>query len=219
MTRAAAREIAIQLCFAYSNVTENVTESLDSFFEKDYYSTLNSVTDGFEDYPNGKQCEYIRDIVLGVDSNREEIDGYIEKYSRGWKVSRISKTALAVLRVAIYEMLYVSDVPQGVAISEAVEQAKGYDVPETVSFINGVLGSFARGDKTVAEAASESEETDEEDMSELAEAQEAISELETAEEMADEPEPAEEDIDESDEPEAAQEAMSEPEGALAPTEE
>ena len=144
MTRAAAREIAVQLCFAQSGSPEGVEEALDSFFDKDYYNTLSSVTEGFEDYPNGRQRDYIRGIVAGVAAHREEIDGYIQRYSRGWKVSRISRTALAVLRVAIYEMLYVSDVPCGVAISEAVELSKGYDVPETVSFINGLLGSFAR---------------------------------------------------------------------------
>ncbi|MGI6028139.1 MAG: transcription antitermination factor NusB [Candidatus Heteroscillospira sp.] len=144
MTRAAAREIAVQLCFASSGRAGNVDEALDSFFEKEYYATLGGVAEGFADYPNGKQQEYIRGVVRGVSERLEEIDGYIERFARGWKVSRISKTALAVLRVAIYEILYVSDVPGGVAISEAVELAKGYDVPETVSFINGVLGSFIR---------------------------------------------------------------------------
>lgn len=148
MTRAAAREIAVQLCFAQSGKPDTVDEALDSFFDKEYYSTLSSVSEGFGDYPNGKQREYIRGIVAGVADHQEEIDGYIERFARGWKVQRISKTALAVLRVAIYEMLYVSDVPCGVAISEAVELSKGYDVPETVSFINGVLGSFARALET-----------------------------------------------------------------------
>ena len=144
MTRAAARELAVQLCFANSANPVPAGEALDSFFEKEYYGTLAAESDGLDDYPSARQRDYIRGVVCGVAEHRDEIDGCIEKYSRGWKISRISKTALAVLRVAIYEMLYVDDVPAGVAISEAVELAKGYDVPETVSFINGVLGSFAR---------------------------------------------------------------------------
>ena len=148
MTRAAAREIAVQLCFAQYANAEGAAEALDSFFDKEYYGTLADQSEGFSDYPNGKQRDYIRGIVMGVIEHREEIDGYIEKFAKGWKISRISRTALAVLRVAVYEILYVSDVPSGVAISEAVELSKGYDVPETVSFINGVLGSFVRALET-----------------------------------------------------------------------
>jgi len=148
MTRAAAREIAVQLCFAQSGDPKGVFEALDSFFDKEYYETLSGVSEAFSDYPNGKQRDYIRGVVSGVAEKRGEIDGYIERFSRGWKISRISRTALAVLRVAIYEILYVSDVPSGVAISEAVELSKGYDIPETVSFINGVLGSFVRALET-----------------------------------------------------------------------
>ena len=144
MTRAAAREIAVQLCFAQGASSVGVDEALDSFFDKEYYGTLSEACEGFSDYPNTKQKDYIRSIVAGVAEKREEIDAYIEKFAKGWKLSRISRTALAVLRVAIYEILYVSDVPNGVAISEAVELAKGYDMPETVSFVNGVLGSFVR---------------------------------------------------------------------------
>ena len=57
----------------------------------------------------------------------------------------ISKTALAVLRCALCEILYMEDVPDAAAINEAVELAKGYDEPDTVAFVNGVLGSFMRG--------------------------------------------------------------------------
>ena len=144
MTRAAAREIAVLLCFADSENPGFSGEGLDSFFEKEYFSTHPPETGAEGGYPSGKQRDYIRGIVCGVAGHRDEIDGYIEKFARGWKLSRISKTALAVMRVAIYETLYVDDVPAGVAVSEAVELAKSYDVPETVSFINGVLGSFIR---------------------------------------------------------------------------
>ena len=61
-------------------------------------------------------------------------------------MERISRTALAVLRCAICEILYMDDVPASAAINEAVELAKGYDEPDTVSFINGVLGGFMRGE-------------------------------------------------------------------------
>lgn len=171
MTRAGAREIAIQLCFSGAVQSGNSAEVLESFFEKDYYKTLK--TEGFEEYPSNKQREYIRAVVLGVEEHRDEIDAYIEKYSKGWKVSRISKTALAVLRVAMFESLYVSDVPIGVAINEAVELAKGFDMPETVSFINGVLGSFSRKEEE------EPTEIPEEDTIELGEDDSAEDEAES----------------------------------------
>ena len=73
-----------------------------------------------------------------------ELDGYIEKYARGWRFERISLVASAIMRVAMYEILYMPDIPAGVAINEAVEIAKKYEEPETVRFLNGILGSFAR---------------------------------------------------------------------------
>ena len=68
----------------------------------------------------------------------------IQKYAIGWDVSRISRLTRCVLQLAIYEILYVEDVPTGVAISEAVRLAKKYDGDDTGAFVNGILGSFAR---------------------------------------------------------------------------
>ena len=88
----------------------------------------------------------------------EELDDLIEQFSHGWKLSRISRTALAVLRVALYEILYMPDIPAAASINEAVELAKGYDEPETVRFINGILGSFMRSrGETVEEQPAETE--------------------------------------------------------------
>ena len=67
-------------------------------------------------------------------------------------MDRISKTALAVLRCALCEIIYMDDIPDSAAINEAVELDKGYDEPDTVAFVNGVLGGFMRGEKGAAEA-------------------------------------------------------------------
>ena len=69
----------------------------------------------------------------------------IQKYSIGWDITRISKLTRTVLQLAMFEILYMEDVPTGVAISEAVRIAKMYDGSDTGSFVNGILGSFARG--------------------------------------------------------------------------
>jgi len=82
--------------------------------------------------------------VAGVSNRREMLDTQIQKYSIGWDVSRISRLARSVMQLAIFEILFVEDVPTGVAVSEAVRLAKKYDGDDTGAFVNGILGSFAR---------------------------------------------------------------------------
>lgn len=146
MTRTAAREIAVTLSFSASFAGGDAGSALDSFFEPEYYDTLARVDEMYSQYPDEAQMQYIRTLVEGVARRAGELDGFIEKYSRGWKIGRISKIAAAILRCAVYEILYVDDVPAAAAINEAVELAKGYEEPETVAFINGVLGSFVRSE-------------------------------------------------------------------------
>ena len=146
-TRTAARRLAVQLVFAAAAGTDL---SVEDFFQSDYYSALPPEDELFAEAPDEKQRAYITALVEGVAGHVNELDGYIEKYSRGWKLNRISRTALSVLRCALYEILYMDeeDVPDSVAVNEAVELAKGFDEPETVSFINGILGSFLRERET-----------------------------------------------------------------------
>ena len=84
-------------------------------------------------------------MVSGVANRAEDLNAEISRYSIGWDISRISKLARCILQLAIYEILYVEDVPTGVAVSEAVRIAKKYDTDDTGAFVNGILGSFARG--------------------------------------------------------------------------
>lgn len=88
--------------------------------------------------------DYAKEIFEGTQLHKEEIDGIIEKYLKGWKLSRISKVNLAILRLAVYETDYVDNVPENVAINEAVELAKKYSGKEDSAFINGILGSYSR---------------------------------------------------------------------------
>ena len=84
--------------------------------------------------------------MTGVAEHAAELDADIEKYAQGWRFDRISLVAAAIMRVAMYEILYMADIPQGAAISEAVEIAKRYETPEVAKFVNGILGSFVRGE-------------------------------------------------------------------------
>ena len=147
MKRTVAREIAVRLCFLVSENPSDPAELLSQTFEDEYYSSLQSEDSLYNSKPNKKQLDYITQLVTGIYEHSAELDGYIEKYAVGWKFGRISRTAVAVMKLAMYEVLYMPDVPDGAAINEAVELAKHYEPPETVSFINGVLGSFLRSEK------------------------------------------------------------------------
>ena len=87
--------------------------------------------------------EYIRDIADGVFKNGKYIDGIIEKNSKKWKIDRIPKVDLCILRLSIYEMRFRKDIPSSVSINEAVELAKKYSDFEAGSFVNGVLGKVS----------------------------------------------------------------------------
>ena len=144
MSRTEAREIAVRLCFELSAKECMADETLERFLDREYFNTLAAEDKLFASYPDETQLEYIRRLVRGIGEHSAELDGYVEKYSKGWKFGRISRTALAVMKTAMYEIMYMPDIPTKVALNEAVEIAKGYDEPETVSFINGVLGAFVR---------------------------------------------------------------------------
>ena len=146
MTRTTAREIAIQLGFAAASRNVEPSQLMDDFFSPEHYASLQEEDELYNERPDKKQMAYIRRLVELTAENRSEIDAYIQKYSKGWKLERISRTALAVMRCAICEILYMDKIPNAAAINEAVELAKGYDEPDTVAFVNGVLGGFMRGE-------------------------------------------------------------------------
>lgn len=147
MTRSNAREIAVHLTFAMDYTGQEPKELLGDRFDKAYYNGLAEETDVYADRPNQKQLDYIRNVINGIYEKREELDGFISQYSVGWNLSRISRLAKSIMRVAMYESLYVEDVPMGVAINEAVNLAKKYEDENTIPFINGILGSFSRREK------------------------------------------------------------------------
>lgn len=146
MKRTTAREIAVQLGFCAVAAEKPVEDIVEDFFDREYYASLAKEDELYSEYPDDAQKEYIIRLAGLIDEYRIQLDRYIEKYAKGWKLPRISKTALAVLRCAMCEVLYMDDVPNAAAINEAVELAKGYDEPETVAFVNGVLGGFMRGE-------------------------------------------------------------------------
>ena len=146
MTRNTAREIAVELCFAAAANEIGTDELLEGFFEKEHYASLGEENELFAEKPNKKQLGYIRTLTALSREHAEELDAAIERHARGWKSERISRTARAILRIALCEILYMDEIPAAVAINEAVELDKKYDDPETVAFVNGVLGGFMRAE-------------------------------------------------------------------------
>lgn len=144
MKRSAAREVAVRLCYSAEIAAMENAEFVADFFAEEHYNTLAMEDELFASAPNEVQMKYITDLVSLVFEHKNELNEQIERFAKGWSLKRISKISLAIMRCALCEILYMDDVPERVAINEAVNLAKKYEEPETVSFINGVLGSFIR---------------------------------------------------------------------------
>lgn len=146
MTRSNAREIVMHMVFAMGYTGMSADDALSAQMDDEVYAHLREATDVYRERPNRKQLAYIRACVQGIPEHLAELNGYIEKYAINWNLNRISRVARTIIQVAIYEILYVEDVPTGAAVDEAVELSKKYEDDEVVSFVNGVLYAFVRGE-------------------------------------------------------------------------
>ena len=138
------RELAVHLIYSRNFTGEEPQQVVKTRLEKEYYGMLASENQVYEERPSRAQMSYIDNVVSGVANREEELNAKIQEFSIGWDVSRISRLTRSIMQLAIFEILYLDDVPTGVAISEAVRLAKMYDGTDTSSFVNGILGSFAR---------------------------------------------------------------------------
>ncbi len=144
MTRANARELAVHLIYAQQFTGEEPEQIVAFRLQKEYYEKLSQENQVYTDRPNKYQVAYIDTVVAGVVNRIDQLNDTIQSFSIGWDISRISKLTRTIMQLAIFEILYMEDVPTGVAISEAVRIAKMYDGDDTGAFVNGILGSFAR---------------------------------------------------------------------------
>lgn len=128
ISRYKMREQAVLLCF----------ERL--FTDSDIDEIADNIIDSRDEY----MSDYAINTAKEIEDKLSYIDSLISSHlSKGWKITRISRISLAILRVAVYEIKYVEEVPVSVAINEAVELAKKYSVDDA-SFVNGVLGAIAK---------------------------------------------------------------------------
>ena len=144
MTRANARELAVHLIYGRDFTGEEPGAVVATRLNKEYYKLLSEENEVYAERPSRAQMGYLDNVVSGVANRAEDLNELIQKFSIGWDVKRISRLTRAIMQLAMFEILYVEDVPTGVAISEAVRLSKMYDGDDTGSFVNGVLGSFAR---------------------------------------------------------------------------
>lgn len=129
MTRREAREQAFIVLF-------------EKIFDSD--ATISEIVATAKEAELIKINGFAESILNTVEENFAEIDEVIEANSQDWTLARLPKVSLAVLRLAVAEIKYIDDVPNGVAVNEAVELAKKYGTNEDASFINGILGSISK---------------------------------------------------------------------------
>ena len=119
MTRSAAREIAIHCSYSLGFSNQSPEEFLEERMDRVHFQRWGEESPLYQDYPNDKQMQYIREVVRGVAEHGPELDQYIAQYSKNWNFARIPLTAAAIMRVAMYEILYMPEIPAAAAINDA----------------------------------------------------------------------------------------------------
>lgn len=127
MNRVKSREYLLQLAYQMEITSESALETFNSFIENEEISK------------DDLDLSYIKLGLLKIEENKEKLDSLIEGQLVKWKLNRISRVNLSILRISIYEMLFAEDIPGKVSINEAIELCKKYSDNKSVSFINGVL--------------------------------------------------------------------------------
>ncbi len=118
---------------------------------KDMETAEERINNFFRDYdgcaPEEIDMKYVNHVAEGIAEHKEEIDKLISEHTENWATDRMAKIDIAILRVAIFEMLYMEEIPASVSINEAVELGKKYSHDDAGTFINGILGGIYRADK------------------------------------------------------------------------
>ena len=107
-------------------------------------NTIAEIIDAAEESAEVRVAEFAAKLASGVEENNAVLDDKISKNTRGWSMARLSKVSFALLRLAIYEILFEDSIPVSVSINEAVDLAKKYGGSEDAPFVNGILGSIAK---------------------------------------------------------------------------
>ena len=126
MNRKEARECAFKIIFSKEfSVNTSATDLYSREIEEENYA----------------EDEYVRTVLGAIDNNEQEIEAAITTYAVGWKLNRVSAVSRSILKLAIAELFYISDIPSLVSLNEAIELSKNYDTEKAYGFINGVLNA------------------------------------------------------------------------------
>ena len=126
------------------NRTQSREQAFIFLFESTFgFNTAEEIIDTAKSAREVKISEFSGKLFSGVLENIEKIDFYIEENIKHWSKDRLTRTAISVLRLAIFEMMFLKETPKSVVINEAVEIAKKYSTKEEASYVNGVLGAIA----------------------------------------------------------------------------
>jgi N utilization substance protein B len=129
-SRRLSRELALRALFQVDVVGAAPEDAVETVSDVERYS---------ED-----TLAFARELVLGTSMHADELDAAIQKHAHGWTLSRMANVDRNIIRLAMYELLYLTDIPASVTIDEAVELAKKYSTAESGRFVNGVLGNVVR---------------------------------------------------------------------------
>ena len=127
MNRKLSREKTMELLFGMTLSKDTIEVTIENF------------VDNYEGDIKEIDLTYVKQALIGIENNKEEIDKVIEENLHNWKLDRISKVNLSILRLSTYEVLYDKEIPRSVAINEALEITRRYSEEKSVGFINGVL--------------------------------------------------------------------------------
>lgn len=127
MNRKLSREKTMELLFGMTLSKDTIEEAIENFVDN-YEANIKEI-----------DLTYVKQALIGIENNKEAIDKVIENNLHNWKLDRISKVNLSILRLSTYEILYDNEIPTNVAINEALEITRRYSDEKSVGFINGVL--------------------------------------------------------------------------------
>ena len=137
---------------AYMTRHESRQEAFCLLFERTFTNMdIQEIIEGAEETRELTVSDFTLELAKGTVEHMEEIDARIESKLRNWKLNRISKVSLSILRMAVYELLYRDDIPANVTINEAVELTKEYAAEDEYSFVNGVLSAINKDQENKTE--------------------------------------------------------------------
>ncbi|MDP5273604.1 transcription antitermination factor NusB [Chengkuizengella axinellae] len=144
MKRRQAREIIIQCLYQMELNEVDSSTAIDSITTEQDDNDMNNLQN-----IKSEELKFIQELVDGTFQKKKEIDLVINDYLKGWKLERLSKVDIQVLRLASFEMFYINDAPPKVIVNEAIELSKHFGTEESGKFINGVLGKMIKELDTV----------------------------------------------------------------------